>query len=101
MLTMLLLSGPAADQSFDVRVLTIVAIYSAVGLRDETLSEALGKALMKASFAALKRLRRDPHNAEPSWWLHAACCLSTAPRDTDRSSASILRSMVDCGRRIS
>jgi protein-L-isoaspartate(D-aspartate) O-methyltransferase len=82
---MLLLSGPAADGSFDVRPVTIVAIYSAVGLRDDTLNEALGKALMKAPFAALKRLRRDPHDAEPSCWLHTAgCCFSTASRAPDR-----------------
>jgi protein-L-isoaspartate(D-aspartate) O-methyltransferase len=82
---MLLLSGPVADGSFDVRTVTMAAIYSAVGLRDESINEALGKALMKAPFAALKRLRRDPHDAEPSCWLHtAACCFSTAPRGVDR-----------------
>jgi protein-L-isoaspartate(D-aspartate) O-methyltransferase len=82
---MLLLSGPAPDGSFDIRTVTFVAIYSAVGLRDESSNEALGKALMKTPFAALKRLRRDPHDAEPSCWLHtSACCFSTAPRGVDR-----------------
>lgn len=61
------------------RVLTMVAIYSAVGLRDNDLNDRLGKAMSlgPAQWPLIKRLRRDPHDASPSCWLHAgAFCLS-------------------------
>jgi len=61
-----------------VRPITIVAIYSAIGLRDETLNAALGQAMMKSPMLPpVKRVRRDAHEPSPSCWLHAAtCCLS-------------------------
>jgi protein-L-isoaspartate(D-aspartate) O-methyltransferase len=63
---------------FAVRPMTIVAIYSAIGLRDETLNAALGHAMMKQPFPPVKRLRRDPHDAAPSCWLHGpTSCWST------------------------
>jgi len=66
-----------SDGSFDARMLSMVAICSAVGLRDEGLNEALGKALMRGPFVPLKRLRRDPHEQGPSCWLHGTTmCLS-------------------------
>lgn len=66
-----------SDGSFDARMLSIVVIYSAVGLRDEGLNEAIGKALMHGPFVALKRLRRDPHEQSPSCWVHGpTVCLS-------------------------
>jgi protein-L-isoaspartate(D-aspartate) O-methyltransferase len=63
-----------------VRVLTFVAIYSAVGLRDAGLNERLGKAMMggPAQWQALTRLRRDAHEPSASCWLHGpTCCFST------------------------
>jgi len=67
---LMLLLTKASDEAFDVRPLTLVAIYSAVGLRDETLNEALGRALMRPPFARPTRLRRDAHDPEASCWLH-------------------------------
>jgi protein-L-isoaspartate(D-aspartate) O-methyltransferase len=59
------------------RVLTFVAIYSAVGLRDDDLNTQLGQALMKTPFPRLTRLRRDAHERESACWLHAPrACLS-------------------------
>jgi protein-L-isoaspartate(D-aspartate) O-methyltransferase len=69
-----------ADGNLSARTLTVVAIYSAVGIRDDSLNQALGKAMMggPAQWAAVKRLRRDAHEPASSCWLHAATfCLST------------------------
>ena len=68
----------------DVRLATrpvgVVAIYSAIGLRDETLNARVGKALMGGpmQWAAVKHLRRDPHDESSSCWLHGPTwCWST------------------------
>jgi protein-L-isoaspartate(D-aspartate) O-methyltransferase len=61
------------------RVLAVVAIYSAVGVRDESLNERLGKAMMAgpAKWMSVTRLRRDAHEASASCWLHGdGWCLS-------------------------
>lgn len=54
------------------RVLAPVAVYSAVGLRDDSMNERLGKAMMGGpmKWAAVKRLRRDEHAEAPGCWLH-------------------------------
>ena len=57
-------SGP----DFTVQRLSFVMIYSAVGLRDDRMNEALGTALMRGTSPA--RLRRDPHDASAECWLH-------------------------------
>jgi protein-L-isoaspartate(D-aspartate) O-methyltransferase len=68
---------PAPDGNFDARVLSFVAIYSGVGLRDDVSNEMLGRALMRSPFPPLKRLRRDLHEAGAECWLHGArSCLS-------------------------
>jgi protein-L-isoaspartate(D-aspartate) O-methyltransferase len=66
--------------SFSARVIGFVAIYSAVGLRDDSLSAELGKKLMAGpqQWSAVARLRRDRHEPGPPCWLHGASfCLST------------------------
>ena len=68
------------DAGNSARVVTFVAIYSALGIRDAALDEPIGKALMAgpAQWQAVKRLRRDPHDAAPSCWLHMdRCCFSS------------------------
>lgn len=63
---------------FDAHVLGFVAIYSAVGIRDESIAQQLGSAMRKNPYPALKRLRRDPHDAGAACWLHSdRFCLST------------------------
>ena len=67
------------DGSFSARVAGFVAVYSAVGIRDELLNAQLGKKMMAGpqQWSAVTRLRRDPHDPSPSCWLHAPhCCLS-------------------------
>jgi protein-L-isoaspartate(D-aspartate) O-methyltransferase len=62
------------------RVLSIVAVYSAGRLRDDRLNDKVGKALMSGPvhWQAVKRLRRDVHEASPSCWLHGeGFCFST------------------------
>jgi protein-L-isoaspartate(D-aspartate) O-methyltransferase len=60
------------DIRLSVRPVGMVAIYSAIGLRDDALNARVGKALMGGpmQWAAVKRLRRDPHDESSSCWLH-------------------------------
>jgi protein-L-isoaspartate(D-aspartate) O-methyltransferase len=75
---LMLLLTKGSDGSWAARMLTLIAIYSAIGLRDPEIEDALGKALTRLPMASLRRLRRDPHEAEPSCWLHTAdLCLAT------------------------
>jgi protein-L-isoaspartate(D-aspartate) O-methyltransferase len=67
---LMLLSGRGPDGSFEARALTIVAIYSAIGLRDDALNATLGKALMNSPFIAVRRLRRDAHEPDGTCWYH-------------------------------
>ena len=64
---------------FSARPLSIVAIYSALDIRDESLNDRLGKAMMAgpARWQAITRLRRDVHEPSSSCWFHATTsCLS-------------------------
>jgi protein-L-isoaspartate(D-aspartate) O-methyltransferase len=66
---------------FSARVLTFVAIYSALGLRDAEVNDRLGKAMIGGpmKWQAIKRLRRDLHEAGPDCWLHGPhFCFSIA-----------------------
>jgi protein-L-isoaspartate(D-aspartate) O-methyltransferase len=68
--------GPALA----ARTVGVVAIYSAVGLRDETMNDAMGKAMMAGpvTWQSVKHLRRDTHQPDGSCWFHASgFCLST------------------------
>jgi len=60
--------------AFDVRPLTFVAIYSALGVRDDALNAEIGKALAIQPFPPIRRLRCDAHEPSPMCWLHAAAC---------------------------
>jgi len=77
-LVMLLTRQAAGD--FSLRVLTVVAIFSAIGVRDDELSDRLGKVMMAGPvrWQGLKRLRRDSHDESPACWLHGeGICFST------------------------
>ena len=52
-------------------MVTFIAIYSAIGLRDEAANARLGEALKRNPFPRLKRLRRDSHEAGAGCWLHS------------------------------
>jgi protein-L-isoaspartate(D-aspartate) O-methyltransferase len=67
-------------KEFSARLSGFVAIFSAVGLRDEAINAQLGKAMMAGPHKAqaVSRLRRDWHEPSPSCWLHGpAFCLSS------------------------
>ncbi len=64
--------------SYSARVVTFVAIYSGVGIRDADMNTRLGEALKRNPFPRLKQLRRDRHQADATCWLHAdTWCLGT------------------------
>ena len=65
---------------FSAEMLSFIAIYSAIGLRDAAMEGKLGQALRRTSFPNLTRLRREPHEAGDACWLHGEqCCLSMEP----------------------
>ena len=66
--------------AFAARVTNMVAVYSAIGIRDPEMNDRIGKAMMAGPqrWMAVKRLRRDRHEPDASCWLHgASCCVST------------------------
>ena len=67
---MVLLTNGDRGSSLAARTLTFVAIYSAIGIRDESLNARIGQALSRMPFPRLQTLRRDPHEAGPACWLH-------------------------------
>ena len=79
------------DDTFAARVIAVVAVYSALGIRDPGMDERIGKALMAgpARWMAVSRLRRDAHAPDASCWLHGpSCCLSTNPSTVPDSKTS-------------
>ena len=76
----MLLLTKNADGDFTARDVTVVAVYSAVGMRDPEMNDRAGKAMMAgpARWMTLKRLRRDAHAENTSCWLHGrTSCFST------------------------
>ena len=70
-----------APGGFSPLEIGIVAVYAAQGLRDETLNETVGKALMGGpmKWQTVTRLRRDAHDVSASCWLHGhTCCFSAS-----------------------
>jgi protein-L-isoaspartate(D-aspartate) O-methyltransferase len=75
---LLLITRADHGDAWAAKLVTFVAIYSAIGLRDDAGNSALGRALKSNPMPALKRLRRDAHAAQPSCWLHRDdWCLAT------------------------
>jgi len=66
-------------EELSARLTGFVAIFSAVGIRDEFVNAQLGQAMMAGpqKAQAVTRLRRDAHQPSLSCWLHGpAFCLS-------------------------
>ena len=75
---MLLLTSTADPQAFAVRLLTFVAIFSAVGVRSDALNGELAGALATRPFGPIKRLRRDAHERTDACWMHGpGACFSS------------------------
>ena len=63
---------------FDARVVNFIAIYSALGIRDEARNRELAQAMQSHPMPPLTQLRRDSHERSPSCWLHhPGCCWTT------------------------
>jgi protein-L-isoaspartate(D-aspartate) O-methyltransferase len=66
-----------AGPDWTARVSSMVSPYSLVGVRDEAMSAALGKAMMTGALTKATHLRRDPHDPGADCVLHGATsCLS-------------------------
>ena len=73
-----LMTKTAPHECF-ARVAGVVAVYSAVGVRDDEMNDRLGQALMAgpATWQAIARLRRDAHEPAASCWLQGrTSCVS-------------------------
>ena len=69
-----------ASGGFAARVVAVVAVYSALGVRNPELNDRIARALASgpARWTAVTRLRRDPHEPDETCWLHSpVCCVST------------------------
>ncbi len=78
---LVLLLTRADAGTFDVRVITVAAVYSALGIRDPEMNDRIGKAMMAgpARWMNVRRMRRDAHELSDSCWLHGpSVCFSTA-----------------------
>ena len=74
---LLVMTRAGESNDFMARVITFVAIYSAVGIRDAGLEAAIGAALARNPVPDIRRLRRDSHPADGRCWLHGpSCCFS-------------------------
>jgi protein-L-isoaspartate(D-aspartate) O-methyltransferase len=74
---LVLLSKRETPEKLTAKIIGFVAIYSALGVRDDANNATVGRALAKGPFVALKSLRRDDHDAGDSCWLHTPHgCLS-------------------------
>ena len=67
---MLMLERGESAESFPVRLVNVVAIYSAVGLRRDDDNAALSAAMKKMPFPPLQRYRLDPHEEAATCWCH-------------------------------
>ncbi len=56
--------------AWDARVVTMVAIYSAIDLRDDRMNDRLRDAFMKSMMPSFSRMRRDAHDPSATCWLH-------------------------------
>jgi protein-L-isoaspartate(D-aspartate) O-methyltransferase len=65
---------------YSAEMLSFIAIYSAIGLRDPEMEARLGQAMRRIAFPNLARLRRDEHVSTEACWLHGPdFCLSMDP----------------------
>lgn len=65
-------------KGFSANIVSFVAIYSCVGMRDTQLEEALGKAMGTGNLFKLRSLRRDVHELTDTCLVHGTdICLSS------------------------
>jgi protein-L-isoaspartate(D-aspartate) O-methyltransferase len=67
-------------ESFTARFLGSVMIFPCIGSRDATSNQQLQDAMKRGNWAAVQSVRREPHEADETCWLHHdRGCLSTLP----------------------
>jgi protein-L-isoaspartate(D-aspartate) O-methyltransferase len=65
------------DARYPTAIVGMVQIFPCVGARSPEMNQALGEAMMGGGWDRVQSLRRDPHDREPSCWLHSdGFCLS-------------------------
>jgi protein-L-isoaspartate(D-aspartate) O-methyltransferase len=66
------------DHRYAAQFISSISIFPCVGARDADTARLLGEAFMSGGWAAVRSLRRDTHQIEPTCWLHSDnLCLST------------------------
>ena len=74
---MVLVSRTGSPDRLAARFIGFVAIYSALGVRDDAINTLVGQALARSPFAPVRSLRRDLHEPASSCWMHApGFCMS-------------------------
>jgi protein-L-isoaspartate(D-aspartate) O-methyltransferase len=74
---MVLLTRGDSPDRLAARFVGFVAIYTALGIRDESINAVLAQAMMRSPFAPITSMRRDAHEREASCWMHVpGFCLS-------------------------
>jgi protein-L-isoaspartate(D-aspartate) O-methyltransferase len=66
------------------RFISEVTMFPCLGARDPAVNDRLQDAFRRGTWAAVRSLRRDPHDPDETCWLHAgACCLSSTAVPAD------------------
>lgn len=66
------------DKGYAAHFISSIAIFPCLGTRDADTARLLDEAFTSGGWAAVRSLRRDPHQSEPTCWLHSDnLCLST------------------------
>lgn len=74
---MLLVTATADRLRFNACPAGLVAIYSAVGVRDDDMNAKIGGALSRSPFVRIRSIRRDAHAPDDNCWVHGSCaCFS-------------------------
>jgi protein-L-isoaspartate(D-aspartate) O-methyltransferase len=67
------------DKRYGAHFISSISIFPCIGARDADTARLLGEAFMSGGWAAVRSLRRDTHEIEPTCWVHSEhLCLSTA-----------------------
>jgi protein-L-isoaspartate(D-aspartate) O-methyltransferase len=68
------------EKGYAARFISPVAIFPCIGSRDAESNQRLREAMAKGTWGAVASLRREPHGASETCWLHGEdVCLSTLP----------------------
>lgn len=67
-------------EGYAARFISTVSVFPCIGSRDKESNRRLRGALMRGEWREVQSLRRDPHEADDTCWLHGSdFCLSKLP----------------------